>query len=36
LTGALLVAPRGPDGARIVKQWLIARAEYLALQLAAN
>ena len=35
-TGALLVAPRGPDGARIVKEWLDAKSEYLALQLAAG
>jgi hypothetical protein len=36
LTGALLVAPRGPDGARIVREWLDAKSEYLALQLAGN
>jgi hypothetical protein len=36
LTGALLVAPRGPDGARIVGEWLDAKSEYLALQLSGN
>ena len=36
LTGALLVAPRGPDGARIVREWLDARNEFTALQLAAG
>jgi hypothetical protein len=36
LTGALLVAPRGDDGARIVREWLDAKSEYLALQLAGN
>ena len=35
-TGALLVAPRGPDGTRILGEWLDARSEYLALQLRAN
>jgi hypothetical protein len=33
LTGALLVASRGDDGARIVGEWLDAKSEYLALQL---
>ncbi len=36
LTGALLVAPRGPDGARIVREWLDAKSEYLSLQLGAE
>jgi hypothetical protein len=36
LTGALLVAPRGEDGARIAREWHNARNEYLALQLRAG
>ena len=36
LTGALLAAPRGDDGARIVGEWLDAKSEYLALQLTGN
>jgi hypothetical protein len=31
LTGALLAAERGPDGARIVVEWRTARDEYMAL-----
>ncbi len=34
LTGALLVAPRSDEGARIVREWLDAKSEYQALQLA--
>ena len=36
LTGSLLVAPRGPDGARIAAEWHGARNEYTALQIAAG
>jgi ethanolamine utilization cobalamin adenosyltransferase len=36
LTGTLLVAPRGPDGARIAKEWRTARNEYSALQISAQ
>jgi hypothetical protein len=36
LTGALLVAPRGDDGARIAREWHGARNEYTALQIAAG
>jgi hypothetical protein len=36
LTGALLTAPRGPDGARIAEAWHQARNEYTSLQLAAG
>jgi hypothetical protein len=35
-TGALLAAPRGPDGARIAAEWHQARNEYTALQIAAQ
>jgi hypothetical protein len=35
-TGALLVAPRGDVGARIAREWLDAKAEYTALQIAAQ
>ena len=35
-TGALLLAPRGDIGARCIAEWLDAKSEYLALQLAAS
>jgi hypothetical protein len=36
LTGTLLVAERGTEGARIAREWHEARNEFTALQIAAN